>query len=87
MNDNSTVSTTIFAYIKDGATIEEVANLLIVYAMQLAGRKVCSTEIAIEAEQARLNEFLRAPRNSFNGLIEEFIFNYPLGNADIKFMQ
>lgn len=87
MNDNSTVSTTIFAYIKDGATIEEVANLLIVYAMQLAGRKVCSTEIAIEAEQARLNEFLRAPRNSFNGLIEEFIFNYPLGNAEIKFMQ
>ena len=87
MNDNSTVSTTIFAYIKDGATIEEVVNLLIVYAMQLAGRKVCSTEIAIEAEQARLNEFLRAPRNSFNGLIEEFIFNYPLGNADIKFMQ
>ena len=87
MNDNSTVSTTIFAYIKDGATIEEIANLLIVYAMQLAGRRVCSTQIAIETEQARLNEFLRAPRNSFNGLIEEFIFNYPLGNADIKFMQ
>lgn len=87
MNESTTVATTIFAYIKDGATIEEIANLLIVYAMQLAGRRVCSTEIAIEAEQARLNEFLRAPRNSFNGLIEEFIFNYPLGNAEIKFMQ
>jgi hypothetical protein len=87
MDNNTTFATTIFAYIKDGATIEEITNMLIVYAIQLAGRNVTATEVSIEREQARLNEFLRTPHNSFNGLVDEFIFNYPLTDNGFVFMQ